>query len=271
LYYTPYVASLRVYEPIESFKLEVQTHWSEIGVDSFNLRLEQFSALTRTITNLSPRLDYDGVYVLDYGKKRYVAPWSTAIRCEAAIAEFNLIVPTSIVNLFIPSNGQYSHNDISSNYNYTVPHILTSRWNIPPRWFALFAPEERTRGINIYGHFTNIRTSKFNALNRCKSTHQTILSTFGPGQVEVEVADLVAWLELFDKDSVIELDYGGLANYLNKILTDSGEIGLEADTSIEDVLTSIAGLAAGDSEEAARGYERVATRWRRVSQLELAN
>jgi hypothetical protein len=47
-------------------------------------------------------------------------------------------------------------------------------------------------------------------------------------------------------------------------------VGLDADTSIEDVTSSIAGLASGDGALAGRGYERLVSRWRRVSALESA-
>jgi len=68
----------------------------------------------------------------------------------------------------------------------------------------------------------------------------------------------------------VELDYGGLATYLNKQLIENGEVGLEADTSIEDVTTSIAGLASGDGALAGQGYQRLTLRWRKVANLEFA-
>jgi hypothetical protein len=97
-----------------------------------------------------------------------------------------------------------------------------------------------------------------------------VLSAFGSGQVEGEVADLIDWLEIFDTASIVELDYGGLAIYLNNLLIENGEVGLDADTSIEDVNSSIAGLASGDGSLAGRGYERLVSRWRKVAALESA-
>jgi len=41
-----------------------------------------------------------------------------------------------------------------------------------------------------------------------------------------------------------------------------------ADTSVEDVLTSLAGLAAGDGALAGQGYERLVSRWREVQGIE---
>ena len=68
----------------------------------------------------------------------------------------------------------------------------------------------------------------------------------------------------------MECDYGGLASYLNRSLTEQGQPGLEADTSVEDVARSLAWLAAGDGALAGQGYERLVTRWRRVAAFEQA-
>jgi hypothetical protein len=97
-----------------------------------------------------------------------------------------------------------------------------------------------------------------------------VRKAFGPGPVEEEIIQLLNWLNVFDPKSIVELDYGGLAIYLDKALKDAGEDGINADSSIEDVHHSIAGLAAGDGVMAGQGYERLVTRWRRVSALEQA-
>ena len=79
------------------------------------------------------------------------------------------------------------------------------------------------------------------------------------------------WLSIFDSNSIEECDYGGLAIYLEKSLIESGQPGLNADTSIEDVARSLAGLAAGDGALAGQGYERLVTRWRRIAAFENAS
>jgi hypothetical protein len=48
------------------------------------------------------------------------------------------------------------------------------------------------------------------------------------------------------------------------------ETGIEADTSVEDVLHSLSGLAAGDGQMAGQGYERLVSRWRVVQAFESA-
>jgi hypothetical protein len=267
---TPYVASLRVYEPIDSFEAADQLRWSQIAITSPTGWDEQVRSLKRSITNEPPNLKPDGAHVLEHEGKRYIAPWSTAARCWAALDDFKYTLPPSVIKFFIPQTIEDSINSTIDIVEDKVSHILTSTWNIPPRWFALFSPDERLRGVNEDGHFTISRTAISNAKNRCTFTHQAVLGAFGEGAVEGEVAELLAWLEIFDPKSIVELDYGGLATYLNKQLIEHGEVGLDADTSIEDVTSSIAGLASGDGALAGRGYERLVSRWRRVSALESA-
>lgn len=267
---TPYVASLRVYEPIDSFEAADQLRWSQIAITSPTGWDEQVRSLKRSITNEPPNLKPDGAHVLEHEGKRYIAPWSTAARCWAALDDFKYTLPPSVIKFFIPQTIEDSINSTIDIVEDKVSHILTSTWNIPPRWFALFSPDERLRGVNEDGHFTIMRTAIANAKSRCTFTHQAVLGAFGEGAVEGEVAELLAWLEIFDPKSIVELDYGGLATYLNKQLIENGEAGLDADTSIEDVTSSIAGLASGDGALAGRGYERLVSRWRRVSALESA-
>jgi hypothetical protein len=264
------VASLRVYEPIDSFEAADQLRWSQIAITSPTGWDEQVRSLKRSITNEPPNLKPDGAHVLDHEGKRYIAPWSTAARCWAALDDFKYTLPPSVIKFFIPQTIEDSINSTIDIVEDKVSHILSSTWSIPPRWFALFSPDERLRGVNEDGHFTISRTAISNAKSRCTFTHQAVLGAFGEGAVEGEVAELLAWLEIFDPKSIVELDYGGLATYLNNQLIESGEVGLDADTSIEDVTSSIAGLASGDGALAGRGYERLVSRWRRVSALESA-
>jgi len=208
--------------------------------------------------------------VLDHEGKRYVAPWSTTARCWAALDDFKSTLPASVIKFFIPQTIEDSIRSSTEIVEDKVSHILTTTWNIPPRWFSLFRPDERMRGENDDGYFTIMRTSIANAKQRAAFTHDAVLNAFGSGPIEGEVADLIDWLEIFDTASIVELDYGGLAIYLNNLLIENGEAGLDADTSIEDVNSSIAGLASGDGSLAGRGYERLVSRWRKVAALESA-
>jgi hypothetical protein len=268
---TPYVASLRIYEPFESFNLRNQSFWSTEFSNLQTIFEEQNESLRKTITLNYSYSKIDGAHFLEIDNKKYVSPWSTAIRNYNTFDNFTNSLPSSITKYFIPKVINDSMQNTLQSIEDKVSHILSSTWSIPPRWFALFTPEERTRGVGDNGHFSILRTSISSAKDRCTFTHQAVKSAFGEGMVEGEIAELLAWLEIFDRQSIVELDYGGLATFLHNSLLSNGESGLEADSSIEDVNSSIAGLASGDGALAGKGYERLVTRWRRVVALESAS
>lgn len=267
---TPYVASLRVYEPIDSFELIDQARWNQIKITETTGYEEEVRALKRTIIP-DPQIERnDGAHIIDHNGKRFVAPWSTARRVWAALEDFKSSLPSSVIPFFIPPSTEEAIREKGDALENKVPHILTETWIIPPRWFALFDPEERLRGFNNGIAFTIARTELALAKKRCINVHMAVRKAFGPGPVEEEIIQLLNWLNVFDPRSIVELDYGGLAIYIDKALRDAGENGLDSDSSIEDVYHSIEGLAAGDGVMAGEGYERLVTRWRRVSSLEQA-
>jgi hypothetical protein len=250
---TPYVASLRVYEPISSFSPADQLRWASIPIESYTGRDEQLRALQRTILSEPPTLKADGAHIIDHDGKRFVSPWSTARRCWAAVEDFKNSLPTSVISFFMPESLSDALSEDSADLENRVPHIISETWIIPPRWFALFTPEERLRGNNADGPFTIMRTEMSQAKKRCISTHQIVRKAFGPGPVEEEIVQLLNWLNVFHPESIVECDYGGLAQYLEKALTDS-----------------LQGLSNGDGALAGQGYEALVTRWRKVAALEQA-
>jgi hypothetical protein len=268
---TPYVASLRVYEPLSAFEAADRLRWEAISpeqqFDSKNL--EQRDSLQRTATMQLPNTRPDGVHVLDLDGERYICPWSTSVRTWAALTEFKSTIPVTVAPFFLSNSFEEALQDSIDFSSSRVPHIITNTWTIPPRWFALFETHERVRGHNHDGAYVYSRTSINRAIGRAKTTHSAVKSAFGEGPVEQEILDLVDWLEMFHPNSMVELDYGGLASYLELALAEEG--GLDADTSIEDIQSSIAGLAVGDGALAGRGYERLVTRWRKVSAFEGAS
>lgn len=267
---TPYVASLRVYEPLSSFAPAERLRWSNQATNEPTAREEEERALRRIIITEPPALKPDGAHIIDIDGQRYVAPWSTAARCWAALETFKGSMPAPVTRFFVPQNMEDAITINSEMIEDKVPHIISETWMIPPRWFSLFDPSERLRGHTKDGAFTILRAPISKAKQRCMFTHQTVISSFGVGPIEQEIADLLEWLNLFHAESIVELDYGGIANYLEKTLIENGEEGIEADTSVEDIQLSLGGLSIGDGAKAGEGYERLISRWRRVAALESA-
>jgi len=268
---TPYVASLRVYEPLSAFEPADRLRWQSIDVDKQSYVIEESLAIRRLIIPESSTGRPDGVHILEIDGERFVSPWSTATRCWAALDNFKDSLPSSVIPFFITPAFE---DVITTNVDLLedkVPHILNETWVIPPRWFLLFQPQERHRGENEHGLFTNVQTSISLAKSRAESAHQIVIDAFGEGPVEQDLGNLLEWLSMFHPQSRVELDYGGLAFYLDKSLRENGEEGLSVDSSIEDVLSSLEGLAAADGTRAGNGYQRLMSRWQRIQSFALAN
>lgn len=266
---TPYLASLRIYEPLSAFEPADRLRWQNLENDPTSFNREEELALHRVVQPEPPAGRPDGVHILDLNGVRYVAPWSTATRCWAALDNFKDSLPSTVVPFFVSPAMEEVITAGVDLLEDKVPHILNETWVIPPRWFILFAPEERVRGENANGIYCISRASIALAKQRCSTAHDAVLNAFGEGPVEQELENLLAWLEMFHPESQVELDYGGLANYMNVALKDEG--GIEADTSIEDVTHSVAGLAAADGMMAGVGYQRLMSRWRLVQAFEQAS
>ena len=267
---TPYVASLRIYEPLSAFEPVDRLRWESLDASRDSHRQEQELALRRVVFPEPPAVRPDGAHALDINGVRYVSPWSTATRCWAALDDFKESLPSSITPFFIPPSLEEVITTGVDLLEDRVPHIITETWVIPPRWFSLFAPEDRVRGESDEGPYCFARTTMTKARERAERSHEIVLGAFGQGPVEQEIENLLDWLELFHPESLVELDYGGLAGYLDHALREQGLDGLSDDSSIEDVAHSLSGLAAGDGAIAGQGYERLVTRWRSVQAFESA-
>ena len=267
---TPYVASLRIYEPLAAFEPVDRIRWQNLDPAIDSRREEQALALRRLVFPEPPAVRPDGAHVLDIDGVRYISPWSTATRCWAALDDFKESLPSSITPFFIsPSLEEVITTGVDV-LEDRVPHIITENWVIPPRWFSLYSPEERLRGVDADGPYCTARTTMAKARERAERSHEIVLGAFGQGPVEQEIENMLDWLEMFHPESLVELDYGGLASYLDVALREQGLDGITDDSSIEDVAFSLSGLAAADGAVAGQGYERLVTRWRSVQAFESA-
>lgn len=269
-YATPYVASLRIYEPISAFPAADRLRWEKLDSSVDSREEEQALALRRLVLPESPALRPDGVHLLDLDGIRYISPWSTATRSWAALDNFKDSLPSTVVPFFLPQSLEEVITSGMESVEDRVPHIITETWMVPPRWLALFIPEERERGYRDGVAFTIVRTTIAKAIERSQKSHEIVLQSFGEGVVEQEIEELIEWLEMFHPLSMVELDYGGLAHYLDGTLKADGMAGIEDDGSIEDVIFSLAGLASQDGAVAGEGYQRLVERWRPVQAIESA-
>ena len=77
---TPYVASLRIYEPLQAFAPSDQLRWKSLTQSLSSSKEEQIRALIRTIHPEPPQLRADGAHILDIDGERYVYQPEKGIR-----------------------------------------------------------------------------------------------------------------------------------------------------------------------------------------------
>ncbi|MFM8621471.1 MAG: hypothetical protein ACKOCL_05600, partial [Candidatus Nanopelagicaceae bacterium] len=97
---TPYVASLRIYEPLSAFEAADRLRWD--AIDLFDSRnAEQRDALQRVAANHLPNSRPDGAHILDLDGIRYVCPWSTSVRTWASLTDLKSNMPSTVVPYFV--------------------------------------------------------------------------------------------------------------------------------------------------------------------------
>ena len=69
---TPYVASLRIYEPLEAFDVSDQLRWQDLDSSVDTRREEQALALRRLVFPEPPAVRPDGAHILDIDGARYI-------------------------------------------------------------------------------------------------------------------------------------------------------------------------------------------------------
>jgi hypothetical protein len=152
-------------------------------------------------------------------------------------------------------------------------HVAYAAWHVPFRWLAAFDDAERiltaerprpgaatTRPALRLRYETELSLAS-GRLRRA----QGILDGAGMEEsIVTPVAELADWLAVFDPESRLELDYGGLA-----ALIPAGA--LETDRSAGEIWACLEAMELGDLDECERRYARLAAWWDQVRSVERQN
>jgi hypothetical protein len=286
---TPYAAYLRVYEPLVSFAERERSQWSAYAHEVLDGRharaeavaLEHTAALARLVARPplpAPVHESRHALVLVDGGDVRICPSEVRLRSWWAVEDLPTGLPSSVADSVLPpvvraqaaadlARWRMAHGDGTG----TRPHTLTARWYVPPRWFALVAQDERR--VDLASPRTVLfRTSMADARRRCARAIQ-VLSRASERQRDAGAdfdgqADIGRWLEGFHPHSVIELDYGGLADLM------PAEV-LRDDRSAAEVTQALAALRNCDwvveRQRAETLLSRLDDRWRSIRAVERAN
>jgi hypothetical protein len=272
----PYVAHLRVYEPLAAFEGAEQERWRRYAAAGVapeagaGARLER-AAATRALVGL--RLPADGevdhAYVAAVDGVTVVCPWALRERMAEAAVGASEGVSDILAAAFVPPALRAEAEGVVARRRAgdaeVRTHVMSATWGVPIRWFALVDDEERTLVLRAGARSLTYRTEMSRARRRAARALSVLRRSLGEGVgVVAAVEGMARWLEEFHPRSLVELDYGGLVGLL-----DDEE--LREDHSAADVAATLVALAAGDGEGAGRAYERVIARWRGTESAERVN
>jgi hypothetical protein len=136
-------------------------------------------------------------------------------------------------------------------------HAVSTTWTVPLPWFVMFEPAHRRLVLatrEAAERECSWRATMADARSRVARAYELTASTFGEQGPARVLEDTAGWLEHFDVNSAVELDYGGLVQLL-----DDEE--LTEDSSCDDVNAIVKALEAGDVEEVAERFERLRDFW----------
>jgi hypothetical protein len=277
----PYAAYLRVYEPLKAFpraeriRLTTRLHSGTAGGDGIDrqraLAAEHAAAMHRvtyTPQHVVPAEETEEAYVLHGDAGPLFSPREDRLRSWVALAEFRGDLPDHVLAHFMPPHlvGKADQEFAAwrAHHPGVVPHILTSTWHIPARWFVIFVTEERELSLSGESRSLLYRTTMANARRRAARALRIIRKAYEDGEVVDSLEEVGRWLEEFHPHSIVELDYGGLVNLVD-------EATLREDDSPRDVATAVRALGDGAIDRATEAYQRLAHRWQAVQALEHAS
>ncbi|MFF8960450.1 hypothetical protein [Streptomyces sp. NPDC014894] len=270
----PYTAYLRVYEPLAAFPRGEREHWAEYARRGRAPTAQD--ELRRSLADLLPTPpvpvpvhESAEAFVTEVDGVVCVCPWRTRLRGWLALEELVQEFPAPLLDAVLPPvvRGQAAADwERWRERNPDArPWIRSAVWQVPVRWFVLFADAERVYEPGGPGApALRYRTPMVQARRRTARALKALREESDAGPLIDGLMDVGRWLEEFHPRSLVELDYGGLVHAL------SGPQ-LADDHSAADVAAGIAALRSGDGDAAGEAYARLVARWRVVRDLQFAN
>ncbi|MFI9331139.1 hypothetical protein ACIGZJ_26820 [Kitasatospora sp. NPDC052868] len=285
----PYAAHLRVYEPLAAYPEPERVRWqayaAERGPDAgaagqpvAAAGLEEQRAALAELVGRTPRAlperESERAFVRAVDGVLYVCPWATRLRSWQALEELRAGAPVALVDTALPpatrAAAEADRERWRAEHPDARPWILTSRWEVPVRWFLPFGEEDRCfvpaggaeKGETAAALF--YLTPMAQARRRVARGYRVLRERLPQGELVRGAEQVGRWLEEFHPRSLVELDYGGLVHLLGPGL-------LAEDRSAGDLEAGLQALRAGDSAGAVQAYEELTGRWRRVQALRQAN
>jgi hypothetical protein len=269
------VAYLRVYQALAAFPPAERAEWAayvESG-DALPSGLlvgrEEERALARAL-GLSVPSEREHALVQRVGQTVYVCPLRTELRTLQSLLAFHGSLPMEVADAFVSSGEVARAASTLERLQRERPasrnHIRLAVWYVPLPWFALFDAAERklaAPGADRPALLT-YQTTMVKAQARVSRALRVLQEVMEDGEVVAAVEELRDWLYGFDADSLVQLDYGGLARVLPYAE-------LAEDRSAAEVWEALEALEEGDLERSSAHYGALTERWAALRGRESSN
>ncbi|TNC26128.1 hypothetical protein [Amycolatopsis alkalitolerans] len=294
----PFVAYLRVYEPLSAFGEPASDQLKE-AVEAATLNRasvgerEQcmwLKSQAATPIRLLPAELADGraapstttdLLVLDaadvpgeVGPGPLICPLELRARSAAALVSFLGDASPALTASVLDAGGVTAEtvrsrtNSALSDLPKAAVHVLSTTWTVPLPWFALVDPAEKRlnlgSGQEDPERELSWRVAMPDALRRAAEARELVESTLGDSGPTRILEETERWLTNFDPASAVELDYGGLVQLIADPI-------LESDTSAEEVHRILEALRAGDVERLAELFNDLREYWAELAAREHFN
>jgi hypothetical protein len=268
----PYASYLRVYEPAETLTDVPPGPIPSDGTErvAVTVATEQQVALAAAVHGPLSVVDHSGLsgaYVLTRDGRDYLCPVDLPLRSWLAMSSLVEEFGDVAVRLLMPAATRALADEAFVRWRREHPaavaHIRQETWGVPRTWFLLVVEDEREAydaggqpGIRYRARINDARRR----LGRAQSTLTAVIEDV---DLHEELADLSSWLDTFDEDAWVEVDYAGVAQLLGTAAAQ--------DQSARDVHRALQALRRGDYAAAGTAYRRFEERWRGVNAYERSN
>jgi hypothetical protein len=264
-------AYLRIYQPVESFDEAERAQWFDEAADGDQRETKASTTwlLSSNLPDTPPLLGGpQGAFVRASGERILVCPWRTRLRMLAGLLAFRSSIPEEIAEAFVPeATARLAARELATldeEHPGVRSHILHANWHVPLRWFAAFDDAERILTEDKDGLRIRYETKLADARVRLERTLSVLENNWIDDTVTGAIRELLEWLEDFDGDGLMELDYASVASmFPDEELVD--------DHSAQEVTACIDALEAEDLVRAGRLFGSLTDRWTEVRAREVVN
>lgn len=271
----PPTSYLRVFEPLRAYDDDAQLAIAAqrgVGRTAFEERAasEAVERITRGDSDPFPHSPAERYRELHYPgadglTAAYYCPDQLATRATLAAEQLDSSMRPALLQLLVPEAARSANAERIGHDAFAQDvaslHTRSSTWGIPLGWFVLVHEDDHCEIEEDGNTLLTVRLSApvIQVLERAQYAAASLAIHAPELDILDELTALGEWLRLFHEDSIIELDYGPVAERV------------WPDESAQDLKLGIESLAEQDMLGAAAAYRRLTTRWLKIRQLGRAN